>query len=311
MIVEPFILADHPQRRSWHRLIRPRLNIVWRGTWELGRIQASRICCDHELVVFTAGTTRAVVGDLEFTCRAGDVLIQPPGVVQWSQALSNNVERCTFHFDWDHTGLPDPRVPYRFLDQGPVSEQELKQTPKWVDVVLPWFVRGADARVSRLVAEVHRALRSPSTAATLLVAESRFLELLALVLAGSAVSTAATPGVALVQAVKSALESDLRAEIDLDALAIAHGVTRDHLTRAFARRLGQPPVAYRSGLRLEAARRLLVEGSSVAAAAEAVGLHDPRYFTRLYTKRFGLPPSRDAGNVHLVESLQPRPGRAR
>lgn len=309
--MEPFNLSSHPQRRTWLDQVRPRLNVVWRGTWQAGRVQASRICFDHELVVFTSGTTRAVVGDLEFTCQAGDALIQPPGVVQWSQALNGQVERCTFHFDWNHEPAPGPEVPYRFLDQGPVVPGEVKPTPPWVAVALPWFVRGADARLPRLVADVHRALRVATSATALLTAEARFLELLAIVLTGSAAPAAVTPGLALVQAVKTALESDLSTDLDLAAVADAHDVTREHLTRAFARRLGLPPVAYRTGLRLEAARRLLAGGSTVAAAALAVGLADPRYFTRLYTKRFGVPPSRDAGNVHPGGSLQPRPRQGR
>ena len=93
---EPITLTTHPQRQTWLGQVRPRLNVVWRGIWDTGRVQASRICFDHEMVVFTAGTTRAVVGDLEFIATPGDVLIQPPGVVQWSQAEVGPVERCTF-----------------------------------------------------------------------------------------------------------------------------------------------------------------------------------------------------------------------
>lgn len=304
-------LATHPQRQTWLSRVRPRLNVAWRGIWNSGHIQASRICFDHEMVVFTAGTTRAVVGDLEFIATPGDVLIQPPGVVQWSQAEIGPVERCTFHFDWDHSQpLLGSILPYRFLDQPQARNEAIIPTPNWVQVPLPWFVREVDARVPRLVADIHRALRTPS-ATDLLIAEARFMELLALVVAGKVRGAEVTPNLALVQAVKTALEQQVTHEPDLAALAQAHGVTREHLTRIFTRRIGIPPSAYRTGQRLEIARRLLRDGSAVAEAAYAVGLADPRYFTRLYTKRFGLAPSREAGNVHLGERVQPSPRSAR
>lgn len=300
---EPITLALHPQRQTWLGQVRPRLNVVWRGMWDSGHIQASRICFDHEMVVFTAGTTRAVVGDLEFIATPGDVLIQPPGVVQWSQAEVGPVERCTFHFDWDHSQPPGAQLPFRFLDQPAGRSEAIKATPTWVLVPLPWFVRGVDARVTRLVADIHRALRRPA-ALDLLIAEARFTELLSVVLAGNARRAEIAPNLALVQAVKSVLEQDLAHEPDLVALAHTHGISREHLTRIFTRRMGISPSAYRTGQRLEIARRLMRGGSAVADAAHAVGLADPRYFTRLYTKRFGLAPSREAGNVHRGERVQ-------
>ena len=301
---EPITLTTHPQRQTWLGRVRPRLNVTWRGLWDTGRVQDSRICFDHELVLFTAGTTRAVVGDLEFICTPGDALIQPPGAVQWSQAEVGPVERCTFHFDWDHSQPPGALMPYRFLDQPAKHRDMIKSTPTWVALPLPWFVRGIDARALRLVADIHRILRT-SSATDLLIAEARFMELLALVLAGSTQRAEVAPNLAWVQAVKSALEQSVSSELDLAVLASDHGVSREHLTRVFTRRLGIPPLAYRTGQRLEFARRLLREGSAVADAAHAVGLADPRYFTRIYTKRFGLAPSREAGNVHLTKKVQP------
>lgn len=299
---ERISLATHPQRQTWFGRMRPRLNVVWRGMWDTGHVQSSRICFDHELVLFTAGTTRAVVGDLEFIGTPGDALIQPPGAVQWSQAEVGQVERCTFHFDWDHSQPPGALLPFRFLDQPAKHRDTIKSTPTWVTVPLPWFVRGIDARVLKLVADIHRVLRT-SSATDLLIAEARFMELLALVLAGSTQRAEVAPNLALVQAVKSALEKNVGSELDLAVLARDHGVSREHLTRVFTRRIGIPPLAYRTGQRLEFARRLLREGSAVADAAHAVGLADPRYFTRIYSKRFGLAPSREAGNVHLNENV--------
>jgi AraC-like DNA-binding protein len=304
--MKPLLLQDVQRAHPWIARLRPRLNVLWRGEWPVGHVQASRICFDHELVVFATGTTRAVVGDLEYLCQPGDVLIQPPGVVQWSQASVGAVERYTFHFDWTGDWSPLTGLPYRFLEQGAVAQRELRPAPEWLPLAMPWFVRGVDPRLSRLLAEIHRHARTVMSASDLLKIEARFMEILAVVLAGAIAESAPSPGLTLVTDVKSALERDLAGEVDLDAVAAQHGVTRDHLTRVVTKRLGLPPIAWRNAQRLEAARRQVRAGSSIADAAAAVGFTDPRYFTRLYTRRFGVPPSQEAGIVHLVASLQPR-----
>jgi len=43
--------------------------------------------------------------------------------------------------------------------------------------------------------------------------------------------------------------------------------------------------------RLERAKRLLLAGATVTAAAQAVGYRDPLYFSRLFRQRMGVPPS--------------------
>ena len=47
-----------------------------------------------------------------------------------------------------------------------------------------------------------------------------------------------------------------------------------HLVRSFGREFGLPPHRYLVGRRVEAARRLLLDGAPVAAVAAAVGFHD-------------------------------------
>lgn len=205
--MEPLQFSGVQRAHPWIARIRPRLNVLWRGEWPAGHVQASRSCFDHELVIFTAGTTRAVVGDLEYHCQPGDALIQPPGVVQWSQAAAGVVERCTFHFDWTSEWPPLTQLPYCFLHQGVVARRELRPAPEWLPLPMPWFVWGAAPQLSRLVAELHRCARNADAASDLRRIEARCCEVLAVVLAGSAADAEPSPGLALVTAVKSALDA--------------------------------------------------------------------------------------------------------
>jgi AraC-like DNA-binding protein len=89
-----------------------------------------------------------------------------------------------------------------------------------------------------------------------------------------------------------ALDAALAAPPSLEALAAKAGLSADNLARAVKRATGLSVGAYVHEQRLLRARRLLVEGRlAVAEVAGAVGYADPFYFTRRFTRRFGLPPS--------------------
>jgi AraC-like DNA-binding protein len=87
---------------------------------------------------------------------------------------------------------------------------------------------------------------------------------------------------------------DTRAFVDepLSALYREVGITAARAAAVFARAFGITPVAYRQQVRLTRARELLVSTRrSVKEAAGEVGFADPLYFSRAFTRRFGVSPS--------------------
>jgi len=67
--------------------------------------------------------------------------------------------------------------------------------------------------------------------------------------------------------------------------------TADHARRLFARATGATPGAYLTALRLAAAKHHLVAGATVTSAAERAGFADPYYFSRVFVRAVGRPPS--------------------
>ncbi|GAA3440853.1 transcriptional regulator [Planomonospora venezuelensis] len=73
--------------------------------------------------------------------------------------------------------------------------------------------------------------------------------------------------------------------------AVAHLSPRG-LSRAFTATVGITPLEYRQRLRLEFAATLLAEtGLTVEAVSARCGFRDARHFRRLFTARYGRPPS--------------------
>ncbi|WP_419999653.1 AraC family transcriptional regulator [Streptomyces boninensis] len=80
--------------------------------------------------------------------------------------------------------------------------------------------------------------------------------------------------------------------VSIGAVARRLGVSRDTLSVAVRELTGSTPSDYLTRRRLDRAKALLAETDRpVAAVARSVGYPDPAYFTRVFTRKTGVPPS--------------------
>jgi len=82
--------------------------------------------------------------------------------------------------------------------------------------------------------------------------------------------------------------------LDLETLAKRVGLNRFQALRAFKQRYGLPPYAYQLCLRMNHARRLLLEGTAAADVALRCGFADQSHFNRHFKKFFAVTPVRYA-----------------
>ncbi len=94
----------------------------------------------------------------------------------------------------------------------------------------------------------------------------------------------------VVEAVKHYIDAHLADPLPLHGLAQIAGYSPFFFHRLFVKYTGQTPVDYINGARLEQAKRLLLEGYTVAAAAEGVGFASTSYFSDLFRRQSGRPP---------------------
>ncbi|MBC5582261.1 helix-turn-helix domain-containing protein [Anaerofilum sp. BX8] len=82
-------------------------------------------------------------------------------------------------------------------------------------------------------------------------------------------------------------------EITIDDIAKAVGVSRSHLYRVFMSNIGESPIDYLTNYRINEACYLLKCGNlSIAEIATSVGFFDQFYFSRVFKKSKGVPPSK-------------------
>jgi AraC-like DNA-binding protein len=95
------------------------------------------------------------------------------------------------------------------------------------------------------------------------------------------------------QAVFDVIEEGFRGPLTLSDVAVAVGLTPGHLTTRVRKRTGKTVQEWIIERKLVEARKLLAESDlPVASVSRAVGFTDPAYFSRLFAREVGMPPSR-------------------
>ena len=87
-------------------------------------------------------------------------------------------------------------------------------------------------------------------------------------------------------------------DVSIDDIAKAVGVSRSHLYRVFMANVGQSPIDYLTNYRISEACYLLKNSQlSIAEIAVSVGFFDQFYFSRVFKKAKGVPPSRYLASI--------------
>ncbi len=93
------------------------------------------------------------------------------------------------------------------------------------------------------------------------------------------------------------LRSHLDGPVGLETLESLVDIDRLTLTRAFLDHLGETPLSYHLGLRLEEARRQIDRGSAPQVAAHRTGFRSAGDFTRQFRRRYGFDVGRYAAHA--------------
>jgi AraC-like DNA-binding protein len=95
----------------------------------------------------------------------------------------------------------------------------------------------------------------------------------------------------VIEHLKAYIEGHYWEELTLGGLAGVFHYSPKHLNALFKQNTGTPLLQHISALRMQKSRELLASGTLlVKQAAEAVGIHDPLYFSKKFRQHFGCTP---------------------
>lgn len=95
----------------------------------------------------------------------------------------------------------------------------------------------------------------------------------------------------LMSSIKDYLETHYKDSISLDDLAATFHLSKYKLIRAFEKEYQQTPINYLNNYRMVQTLRYLRENRTIKEIAEAVGIYDVNYFSRVFKKRMGQTPT--------------------
>jgi AraC family transcriptional regulator len=104
------------------------------------------------------------------------------------------------------------------------------------------------------------------------------------------------------------VESHFARDISLDEVAAVGGVSRYHMTRAFAAATGMPVIAYAKARRLsEAAKKLSQGAPDILSIALDAGYGSHEAFTRAFRDQFGITPEqlRSGRVLDIIQLVEP------
>lgn len=183
-----------------------------------------------------------------------------------------------------HAGLDEAILPIQadgvLLGFAMIGQYRSDATPP-ADLIAEWRRTIGDGRLAAAFAAVPEHPRAPVL--------GLFSHLVEALIVRRLVEAVREPGL---QRVLRRLRERPAAALDLAAAARLAGVSTATLDRGLRSATGIGFKGLQIRLRLAAADTELARGASVAEAAAAAGYDDPLYFSRLYRRHRGLPPSR-------------------
>lgn len=239
---------------------------------------------DHYLIHYIlSGKGRFDSGKRRYTLTAGDGFLVVPGVISSYQADHNE----PWEYCWVGFNGADAR---RLVNETGLSEEQ------------PLFHYDKDSAIENMLNDIYTATGpSPSNEAQMTAALLRFLAAM-MVLNGDQNCRKDT-GYAYVQRSIQFIDFNYsREDLNITQIAANAGVSRSHLYRLFLQHTDMTPNEYLTKYRINKAANLLKnENLSVGEAAYSTGFSDQLYFSRVFRKLKGMPPSKFAETAQKAE----------
>lgn len=223
-----------------------------------------------------------------------------------SGAVSYRLHRSAHVAAADAVTLLPPGIPHdgRSATEGRPYRKRVIYTdagwlPEWAAGTAAMSPTLDSAEPLSIVRRVHAVLEEPGDA---LAAEHGMLRLRESVLAHLGAGGTALADAPLARRLRAVLDDRLVESFTLAEVAADVGAHPSHLIRAFSREFGLAPHQYVVSMRVDIARRLLLDGRPPAAAAAEAGFHDQAHLTRHFRRVLGATPAAFAASHRVSGS---------
>jgi hypothetical protein len=287
--------------RPWLDRIDPRPRLAGFARSEPSWLEPRRVLYDHELIIVSAGKLSFEAAEAEMDFARGTFLIVPPGIEHMSWAASpRGVVRHWLHFDWIWQG-PGDLLPIACTLPGTPDNNLLRPAPRWI----PAGVISGTAPDLRQALSLHRRIMHLQNADAIeeRIKAKPVLTALLMELLGHAgpvrvTETRSRGSNNLAERIRDEMHRLALLPMKTNPLMRHHlkglNVTYEHAERTFKKAYGLTPVAYLQVLRIERAKRLMIDEPDldIGEVAARAGYSSHAYFTRQFRRHTGESPDK-------------------
>lgn len=269
----------------------PVIRFFWEGSCRDNWHEGPRRIYDCLLEYVAEGSYLLTVEKQPHALGPGSILIVPPGIITQGRLIKNRpVIRHCIHFDWTREFMKLVS-PLETPAETPFRTELRHAVPAAIGIHLPLITRVKERPGALpLLQNLLRGLRGKSQQAAYLLWP--VLRCLLSEPDGWERTWPAGKTSKIVILLKHYIESQYQKDIGYPEFCGLTKMSESHLCQAFRRLIGVTPGRYLMDIRLDHAKQLIGESTmNVSEAAEAVGMRDANYFTRVFKKRFGIRPT--------------------
>lgn len=274
------------------------LNPTFLFTWKGTRLKDEELYHSHdfiEMAFILSGHGKYKIADRLYDVSEGDIIILNPG--QKHQALCTDPANPTTEFfvglcDVRFGDFPENYLPLHLKDpaadpaeQSPILHTSGELRQKLFKICTAMSAENDICRCGRYIM-----LKSYLMQMLILLLREQSEP----VLINTGCSFESTSKKYVVDQIVNYFEDHYSEKISLDQIAENMYLSPFYISRIFKSETGDTPIRHLINIRLEKAKELLENGfdGSIQEVAAEVGYDDVYHFSKLFKKRFGMPPSK-------------------
>ena len=237
------------------------------------------------LLIFISGDARFTIDGEITTVKHGDQLLIPAG----SRYTANTVEGCEYYFlhFTDELEIVSTRPSERLSISRTINIEDQKKPVCFLPAVQD--VNENYTQILRLLIEMNRlkSINRPEEQYLFQLDFSRLLLILSIRTRDDEREKSE-----LSERVRLYIGENITKPLTLTGLSEHFGVSKSYLLRLFKRDCGMSITAYINAAKLDLAAELLQSSMmNVSETSDYLGFSDSGYFSRIFRRRFGTPPS--------------------
>ncbi len=250
-----------------------------------------RVIFDYELIYLESGNILLTVGDKEYVCSEGDIILLHPFIPHSIRSIgSERISQPHVHFDMIYDEY-SRRVYISFKDIKEFSEEEKKMIrPDILKGIIDNPIINADkALVKKQLFKIIDTFKQENSMSALHL-KIQMLELLNTVFTGNTTSLRAER-YDISSMLRDYIDNNYTNAITLEGLSKQFNYNKYYLEKAFTSKYGISVKKYYTSLRIKAIKRDISRGKSIANIVEKYNFTSIYSFSRFFKNEVGISPS--------------------